>query len=87
MQQLVTTTAPVQPGDFANGTREFGRDRDVLATYSLKRGTLRNLYAQGKIQGVLLRVCGSKSGVRLWDMASIRRLIRSEMDNSQGGAV
>ena len=75
-----TTTAPVVPGDFTDASKEFGRDRDALSVYSLKRGTLRNLYAQGKIRGVLLRVCGSKSGVRLWDMASIRDYIRSQMD-------
>jgi hypothetical protein len=74
------TTAAVEPGNFTGAPKEFGRDKDADAIFSLKRGTLRNLHAQGKIRGVLLRVCGQKSGVRLWDMASIREFIRREMD-------
>jgi hypothetical protein len=81
MQKLETkTTEPVQPGNFSGALKEFGRDKDADAIFSLKRGTLRNLHSQGKIRGVLLRVCGQKSGVRLWDMASIRDYIRSQMD-------
>lgn len=74
-----TSTAPVERGDFTGLRPEFGRDKDALFNFGLKRGTLRNLHNQGKIRGVLLRVCGSKSGVRLWDMASIRRFIEAEM--------
>lgn len=79
-----TTIAPVQAGDFSNATKEFGRDKDALAQYSIRRGTLYNLFAQGKIRGVLLRVCGQKSGVRLWDMASIRDYIQSQMADQTG---
>jgi hypothetical protein len=78
-----TTIEPIQPGNFTDATKEFGRDRDVHAVYSLKRGTLYNLHAQGKIRGVLLRVCGQKSGIRLWDMQSIGDYIRREMDASE----
>ena len=74
-----TTTAPVEPGNFAGIMPEFGRTADLQRTFGLRRGTLYNLLADGKIKGVLLRVRGSKSGVRLWDMASARSYIRSQM--------
>jgi len=80
MKKLEMTISPVEPGNFTGAKKEFGRDRDADTIFSLKRGTLRNLHAQGKIRGVLLRVCGQKSGVRLWDMASIRDFIQSEME-------
>src|ERR1035441_7133252 len=67
-----TTIAPVQAGDFTGATPEFGRWQDVNRIYSIKRGTAYNLLHHGKIKGVLLRVCGKKSGVRLFDMASVR---------------
>jgi len=77
------TTAPVQPGDFSAAAQEFGRVADVTRTFGLKRSTLYNLYSAGKIHGVLLRVEGNKSGVRLFEMASIRSFIRGQM-NCQG---
>ena len=78
-RKIETTIAPAKVGDFTGTPKEFGRDKDVDAIFSIKRGTARNLYLKGKIRGVLLRVSGSKSGVRLWDMASIRRYIEGEM--------
>lgn len=77
--------APIPSGAFSDSPKEFGRDKDVCAVYSLKRGTLYNLHALGKIRGVLLRVRGRKSGVRLWDMASIGHYIRSQMDGNAKG--
>ena len=74
------TTDPVQPGNFTGGTREFGRTSDLQGLFGLRRGTAYNLLAAGKIRGCLLRVKGQKSGVRLWDMASVRDYIRSQMD-------
>jgi hypothetical protein len=73
------TVEPVQPGNFAGITPEFGRVADVARMFGIKRGTLYNLLADGKIRGVLLRVRGQKSGVRLIDMASVRGLILSQM--------
>jgi hypothetical protein len=75
-----TTIAPVQAGDFTGATPEFGRWQDVNRIYSIKRGTAYNLLHHGKIKGVLLRVCGKKSGVRLFDMASVRNYILSQME-------
>jgi hypothetical protein len=70
------TTEPVRPGDFNQTTPEFGRAADCQRVFGLRRGTLYNLLADGKIRGHLLRVRGAKSGVRLFDMDSIRRFIR-----------
>lgn len=74
------TISPVQPGNFSITAPEFGRVADVVRHFGLKRGTIYNLLRDGKIKGVLLRVRGQKSGVRLLDMASVRNLIRSQMD-------
>jgi hypothetical protein len=76
----ITTTAPVEPGNFTGSTPEFGRCADVQRIYGLRRGTLYNLLRDGKIKGVLLRVRGKKSGVRLFSMKSIADLIRSQME-------
>jgi len=77
-----STTEPVQPGNFNGITPEFGRVADVTRIFGIKRGTLYNLLADGKIRGVLLRVRGQKSGVRLIDMASVRELILSHFNTS-----
>jgi hypothetical protein len=77
---LRTTTAPVTPGDFSNAAKEFGRTKDVERVFSVKRGTLYNAEKLGLVRGVLLRLRGQKSGVKLWDMRSIERWIRGEME-------
>ena len=79
MKNQLTTTAPVQPGDFSAALPEFGRMRDVEKVFGIKRGTAYNLLAQGKIRGVVLRTTGEKSGMRLIDMQSVRDYIRSQM--------
>ena len=61
-------------------TPEFGRTEDVRRLFGIKRGTLYNLYQQRKIRGVLLRQRGQQTGIRLWDIHSIREYIRSEME-------
>lgn len=76
-----TTTAPVQAGDFSQTNQEFGRVADVARQFGLKRGTTYNLLADGKITGVLLRVRGKTSGVRLIHMASVRAYILSQFTN------
>ena len=73
------TTGPVQPGNFTGSVPEFGRTDDVAVHFGIKRGSLYGLLALGKVRASLLRVRGQKSGVRLWDMASIRQYINSEM--------
>lgn len=74
-----TTIEPITAGDFSGFTPEFGRFRDVERCYGVKRGTAYNLLRDGKIKGVLLRVRGKKSGVRLISMQSVREFINSMM--------
>jgi len=74
-----TSTEPVQPGNFTGVQPEFGRTADVQRLFGLRRGSLYNLFGDGKIKGVLLRVRGQKSGVRLWHLQSIADCIRSQM--------
>jgi hypothetical protein len=73
------TAAPVTPGDFSDMAKEFGRTKDVERIFSVKRGTLYNAEKLGLVRGVLLRLRGQKSGVKLWDMRSIENWIRGEM--------
>jgi hypothetical protein len=77
-----TTSAPVTPGDFSDTAKEFGRTKDVERIFSVKRGTLYNAEKLGLVRGVLLRLRGQKSGVKLWDMRSIENWIRGEMEKS-----
>lgn len=88
MKQIkAQTTEPIRAAHFSASAKEFGRDKDVQAIFGLKRGTLYNLHSKGKIRGVLLRVQGEKSGVRLWDMDSIRRFILSQFDTASKESV
>jgi hypothetical protein len=79
-KERTLTTDLLRPGDTTGITPEFGRCNDVQRLFGLRRGTLYNLLRQGKVKGVLLRVAGQKSGVRLWHLQSIRDLINSEME-------
>lgn len=80
-----TTIAPVQVGDLTRMAQEFGRIADVTRLFGLRRGTIYGLLALGRIKGVLLRVRGAKSGIRLIDIDSVRRYIR-ESQNEQEAA-
>jgi hypothetical protein len=78
------TTAPVQAGDCNAQQPEFGRIPDATRMYGIKRGCLYELLKRGKIKGVLLRVHGNKSGVRLIDLASVRDYIRQCQAEQEG---
>jgi hypothetical protein len=82
VKQKAKTVEKVEVGDFAGIGQEFGRTPDLKNQFGLARGTAYNLLNLGKIKGVVLRVRGQKSGVRLWDMASVRDYIRGEMEAS-----
>ena len=75
------TTAGVGPGDTTQAAPEFGRLRDVERLFGLRRGTTYNLLKDRKIRGCLLRVRGSKSGVRLIHLESVRDYIRCAMND------
>jgi predicted DNA-binding transcriptional regulator AlpA len=72
------TIEPVKAANPAVMKPEFARTRDVEQTRGIKRGSLYNLYTDGKIKGFLLRIRGQRSGVRVWDLESIDTFIRSQ---------
>ncbi len=82
MTTVRETVEPVQPGKFTSAQLEFGRIADVTRVFGIKRGTLYNLLRDGKVRGVLLRVRGQKSGVRLISMDSVRDHILSQMNGA-----
>jgi hypothetical protein len=85
-KQNSTTVSPVEPASLTGAQPEFGRVTDCTRLFGLKRGTLYNLLSAGKIRGVLLRVKGRTSGVRLFHLASVRQLIEAEMtDKGKAG--
>jgi len=79
MRKIYTSKTP-EAGDFIADSSEFGRTPDVKRMFGIKKGHLYNLHGRGKIRGVTLRQKGHLKGVRLWDMASIREYIHSQMD-------
>jgi len=79
--ETLFTTLPVQAGDSADYPREWGRTQHVEQQFGIKRGTLYNLYDLGKVDGKVKRIRGSLTGIRLWNMDSIRRYIESDEDD------
>jgi hypothetical protein len=65
---------------------EFGRWRDVQRLFGIKRGTLYNLMAEGKVKSVVLRRKGNVHGCRLFHLASVSEYINSLMQEQNGGA-
>ena len=59
---------------------EFARTEQIYQMFGIKRGTLYNLHRAGLIKGKVLRVRGNLTGVRLWDVQSIRGYINSQPD-------
>ena len=59
------TIAPVEAGGVWPAKGEFGRWRDVVQQYGIKRGCLYNLVAEGKVKSVSLRRKGNVKGCRL----------------------
>lgn len=67
------TTEPISVASPNNVTPlpEFGRWRDVERLFGIKRGTLYNLMAEGKVKSVFLRHKGNVHGCRLIHLASV----------------
>lgn len=72
------TTAPIKASEPDEISPEWARDDGIYRLFGLKRSTVRNLFEDGRIKGIVLRVRGQKSGCRLWNVNSIRELIESE---------
>lgn len=59
---------------------EFLRTEGVKRCFGIKRGTLYNLWNEKQIKGKLLRRKGRLTGVRIWDVQSIRDYINSQTE-------
>jgi hypothetical protein len=78
-----TTTKPAYTGIPVGDSPEFGRATDLQKIFGLRRGTIYNLLRAGRIRGCLLRVKGKKSGVRLFDIQSVRQFIINQMQEGE----
>lgn len=65
---------------------EYARVTQVTRLTGLTRSTLYRLLNRGVIKGAMLPITGRKSGVRVFDMASIRAYINQHISN-KGGAL
>ena len=77
------TMTPAAPGNFNGVMPEFGRWRDVERLFGIKRGTLYNLMAEGKVKSVFLRHKGNVHGCRLIHLASVSEYLNSLMSQQQ----
>jgi hypothetical protein len=55
---------------------------DCLRVFGLKKGTVYNLLAAGKIRGVSLREPGRAHGCRLIHVQSVRDFLTTQMNRS-----
>ena len=82
-----TTTEPISVASDNNAAPlpEFGRWRDVERLFGIKRGTLYNLMAEGKVKSVFLRHKGNVHGCRLIHLASVSQYLNGllEAQNNQ----
>ena len=78
----MNTTKKIEGGEAETLQPEFARTPQVERLFGIKRGTLYNMNSDGLITGVVLRVRGAKSGVRLWNVDSIRKCILSSSARS-----
>lgn len=80
-------TMTTEPVNVANpGTHvlpEFGRWQDVQRLFGIKRGTLYNLMAEGKVKSVSMRRKGNIHGCRLFYLQSVRDYLHSLMSDPQ----
>jgi hypothetical protein len=62
---------------------EFGRWRDVERLFGIKRGTLYNLMAEGKVKSVVLRRKGNIHGCRLFHLASVSQYLNQLLETQK----
>lgn len=75
------TTAPVNatPAHVAGQDPEFLDAAGLFARFGIRRSLAYSLLASGDIKGVSLRRRGAATGKRLFDVASVRAILRSQM--------
>ena len=78
------TTEPISVASPNNAPLpEFGRWRDVERHFGIKRGTLYNLMAEGKVKSVFLRHKGNVHGCRLIHLASVSEYLNGLLETQQ----
>jgi hypothetical protein len=82
MNATTTTEVKVQ-GDISAPFPEFGRWRDVQRLFGIKRGTLYNLMADGKVKSVVLRRTGNVHGCRLFHLASVSQYLNDQLQTQK----
>ena len=78
------TTRPVVAGNCTDVAPEFGRWQDVQRIYGIKRGTLYNLMAEGRVRSIILRRKGNIHGCRLFHLRSISDYLYKLMEEQDG---
>jgi Helix-turn-helix domain len=78
------TNSPVEPGRFL--TPEFLDVDQVRIYFGIKQSLLYRLLSEGKIRAVSIRQRGKTRGRRLFDVASIRAFLNSNVDVDPGVA-
>jgi len=73
------STSPVGASDISSGP-EFVTTPVARKLFSICKSHLYNLHSQGMIRSVVLRKRGAARGKRLWDVASIRALLHSNLE-------
>jgi hypothetical protein len=73
------TTKSIAPAPLAHYEPEFGRIPDVQRLFGLKRSTTYTLCREGKIKAVTIRPRGSRVGVKLISLDSVRSFLKSEL--------
>jgi hypothetical protein len=82
--QRSTTTEPVRATDAAKVDPEFVRFDGLYRMFGIRRGSAYNLIADGEIKSVSLRIRGTKQGVRLIDVQSVREFLARQSAASVG---
>ena len=74
------TIAPVTVSSVKDVEPEFLDAAGIQSRYGIKRSLAYSLLADGSIRGVSLRRRGQQRGKRLFDCASVRAFLRSQME-------
>ena len=81
------TTATIEHRHTGDSFPEFIRIPDVERLYGIRRSTLYGLISSGKIKSVSLRKEGSRTGVRLIAVQSLREFLNSRMEDNERAGV
>ena len=83
MNSFTTEAITVSNNNASNPFPEFGRWRDVERLFGIKRGTLYNLVAEGKVKSVSMRRKGNVHGCRLFHLASVSQYLNGLLEAQQ----